>query len=152
MLNSKTTNKASKSNRLPSKCTCTNTRRASRAITKFYDASMEASGLKITQFSILRNVMLSGPLSTSKLSQILNLDRTTLVRNLKSLESLNYIESAGSNDSRERPIIITEKGRNAVDSAIPYWEQAQESIKVRIGSAKLEDFIATLMEIESMAS
>lgn len=127
-------------------------RRASRAITKFYDVSMEASGLKVTQFSILRNVMLAGPLSTSKLSQILNLDRTTLVRNLKSLESLKYIENADSSDSRERPITITDKGRYAVDAAIPYWEQAQESIKARIGSTKLDEFIDTLMAIELMAS
>jgi DNA-binding MarR family transcriptional regulator len=138
-------------NRQPSKCACTNVRRASRAITKFYDNAMEPSGLKITQFAMLRNIMVSGPLSASELAQILRLDRTTLVRNLKALQDEKYIEGVAGIDSRVRPIAITQKGRSALEAALPYWEKAQATIKARLGAEDLEKFVSILMDIEALA-
>jgi len=136
----------------PSTCACSNLRRASRAITKFYDKAILPSGLKkVTQFSMLRNIMFSGPLSASELSQILRLDRTTLVRNLKLLEIDKYIESVTGSDFRMRPIAITKKGRTAVETALPYWEKAQTTIKSRIGTENIDKFISILMDIESLA-
>jgi DNA-binding MarR family transcriptional regulator len=138
-------------NHRPSKCACTNVRRASRAITKFYDMAMVPSGLKITQFAMLRNIMVSGPLSASELAQILKLDRTTLVRNLKFLEADNYIESVNGADARMRPIAITRKGHSAIETALPYWEKAQATIKSRLGAEGLDKFISVLMDIEALA-
>ncbi len=140
-----------RNNRRPSKCICSNVRRASRAITKFYDNAMGPSGLKITQFAMLRNIAISGALNASELAQILNLDRTTLVRNLKSLQEQRLIENAASEDSRMRPIAVTPKGRKALESALPYWEKAQTTISSKLGLKNLEQFVSLLMEVESLA-
>jgi len=136
---------------VPSRCICSNVRRSSRAITKFYDNAMESSGLKITQFAMLRNIMVSGPLSASELAKILRLDRTTLVRNLKALQIDEFIEDSADDDARRRPLVITKKGRAAVEAAIPYWEKVQSTIKSRLGAKNLEKFVSTLMEIEALA-
>lgn len=112
---------------------------------------MEPSGLKITQFAMLRNIMVSGPLSASELAQILKLDRTTLVRNLKALQDETYIEGVAGADSRARPIAITQRGRNALEAALPYWEKAQTTIKARLGADNLDTFISLLMDIEALA-
>ena len=135
----------------PSTCACGNVRRASRAITKFYDSAMEPSGLKITQFAMLRNIMVSGPLSAGELAQILRLERTTLIRNLKALQNERFIQDSTGNDARRRLIAITQKGRIAVEAAIPYWEKAQAKIKSHLGAENLEKFVSTLMEIEALA-
>jgi len=135
----------------PSKCTCTNVRRTSRAITKLYDAIMEPSGLKVTQFSVLRNIMVSGPLNKSELAPILSLDRTTLVRNIKSLEASKLIENVPGADTRMRSIAVTKAGRKAVENAIPYWQKAQKQIENRLGAENLEKLISLLMDIESAA-
>ena len=42
-------------------CTCFNVRRASRAVTQFYDDIMAPSGIKATQFTMLGAVALMGP-------------------------------------------------------------------------------------------
>ena len=41
-----------------SPCHCLNIRRASRAVTQFYEKVLEPSGLKVTQYSLLRNLEL----------------------------------------------------------------------------------------------
>jgi hypothetical protein len=48
-------------------CTCGRLRRASRAITQLYDDAMAATGLRITQFSVLRHLVRDGPLRVSDL-------------------------------------------------------------------------------------
>jgi hypothetical protein len=40
-------------------CACTTLRRAARAVTAAYDAALAPSGLRITQFSILRKLGVS---------------------------------------------------------------------------------------------
>lgn len=135
--------------RLPRKCTCANVRAASRVITKLYDTIMEPSGLKVTQFSVLRNVEAAGPLSVTALARVMNLDRTTLVRNLKVLDAGNLVQRAAGKDSRERLIAITARGRDAIDGALPYWEEAQKKVEDHLGSEDLEKLVTLLMALES---
>ena len=73
------------------RCTCFNIRRASRAVTQFYDQIMAPSGIKATQFTMLGAVAMMGSPSVTALSQQLNLDRTTLTRNLKVLVKMGLI-------------------------------------------------------------
>ena len=49
-------------------CTCTTLRRATRAVTAAYDAALAPSGLRITQFSILRKLARLGPLPVKRLA------------------------------------------------------------------------------------
>jgi hypothetical protein len=66
----------------PTACNCINLRRASQAITEFYDEILASSGLKISQYLLLRNIKRLGPVSVSSLALEIRLDRTTIVRNL----------------------------------------------------------------------
>ena len=50
-------------------CTCFNVRRASRAVTEFYDGIMAPSGVKATQFTMLGAVSLMGPASVTTLAE-----------------------------------------------------------------------------------
>jgi DNA-binding MarR family transcriptional regulator len=132
----------------PSVCTCVNVRRASRAITRVYDKALEPAELKITQFSVLSTIMHSGPLNISNLARILKLDRTTLVRNMKSLESSGFVENTAVSDPRERAICITESGRIVVERARHYWSIAQKRIEDHIGSEAVKQlgFLVTSLE------
>lgn len=122
----------------PSACFCVNVRRASRAITKIYDQALAPSGLKVTQYSLLKNIDAHGPLNTSALARLLTLERTTLVRNLKLLETAGLIENSPSLDPRERQVSITDHGQQTVALAQPLWKQAQRTLRQRIGVEHLE--------------
>lgn len=139
-------------NQNPSICSCVNLRRASRAITRIYDKALEPVDLKITQYSVLANVARSGPLSSSNLARILRLDRTTLVRNLKSLEAAGFIEEHPEvTDPRERAIRITEAGRLMVEKARPLWVQAQQQIEEHLGSAALQQLTSLVTSLETLS-
>lgn len=133
-----------------SKCVCANVRRASRVLTRLYDRVMAPSGLTVTQYSLLRNIIVSEPMSVSELARVMNLDRTTLVRNLKAVEKAGFVRSDRGKDARMRPINITATGEDAVARAMPYWNEAQKIVKSHLGEEDVGKLIALVEDIESM--
>ena len=63
-------------------CFCLASRQAARKITRLYDLYMQEAGIRVTQFTILSQLMLRGELPIGKLAGILGMERTTLTRNL----------------------------------------------------------------------
>jgi len=124
-------------NLAPSPCVCMNLRRASRAITRIYDRALEPSGLKVTQYSLLKNIEAYGPLNVSALAGLVALDRTTLVRNLKPLESAGLVEEVEGCDPRERQLGVTGLGRETIEVALPLWKQAQRQMSEQLGADRL---------------
>lgn len=134
----------------PSPCNCTNIRRASRALTMFYDALLEPAGLKVTQYSLLNNVRRLGPLTMKEFSQAMRLERTTLVRNLKILEKMELVRIETEGNSQARLLSITASGQDILEKATPYWTQAQKSVDELFTIEELNTFKKALQKIESM--
>jgi DNA-binding MarR family transcriptional regulator len=67
-------------------CTCSELRRAARAVTLLYDNTFKSSGLLSTQLGVLPVIYKSGSIRISHLVKELGMDRTTLTRNLSVLE------------------------------------------------------------------
>jgi DNA-binding MarR family transcriptional regulator len=110
-------------------CACTTLRRATRAVTAAYDAALAPSGLRITQFSILRRLARLGPLSVTRLAAEAALDRSTMGRNLNPLERRGLVRiEGGTVDQRERVAYLTAAGEAAIEAALPYWRKTQERI------------------------
>ena len=104
-------------------------RRAARAVTAAYDAALAPSGLRITQFSILRKLARLGPLPVTRLAAEAALDRSTMGRNLNPLERRGLVRiEVGNVDQRERVAYLTAAGEAAIEAALPYWRKAQERI------------------------
>jgi DNA-binding MarR family transcriptional regulator len=131
-------------------CNCANIRRASRAITQFYNDLLAPSGLKVTQYSLLSHIRRLGPLTMNELSQAIHLERTTLVRNLKPLEKLGFIAIAAEKNAQARQITITEKGLKSLEAAFPHWNKAQQVLQELIPENELQIFMGTLQKIESL--
>lgn len=141
------TNKHLKSSSI---CNCINLRRASRAITQFYDKLLEPSSLKITQYSLLNHLKRLGPLTMNELSQAIRLDRTTLVRNLKPLEKMGLVGMTVEENSQARLVHITESGQAFLAAAAPYWAQAQQAVEGMLTPDELGVFKKALQKIESI--
>src|SRR5205085_8117528 len=104
-------------------CFCMASREAARKITRLYDSWMQESGIRITQFTILSQLMLRGEMPIGKLAGILGMERTTLTRNLAPLEEQKWISIKAGDDPRARVIGITGQGRSAVRRSFPYWSK-----------------------------
>jgi DNA-binding MarR family transcriptional regulator len=103
-------------------------RKAARTVTQLFDEVLQPTGLRSTQFTLLVAVALLGEAPVTKLSEALVMDRTTLARNLKPLESQGLLTLETGTDRRRHLVRLTERGRQALTTALPYWEQAQRRV------------------------
>ena len=115
-------------------CFCLASRQAARKITRLYDSYMQESGIRITQFTILSQLMLRGEMPMGRLAGILGMERTTLTRNLAVLEQQKWISIKVGDDLRARMIGITGQGRIVVRRSFPFWSKAQAHIGKLLGA------------------
>lgn len=121
----------------PEGCTCSRLRRLTRRLTAVYDRELASCGLRVTQFSLLAALQRqagSGGMAVSVLADALDMDRTTLTRNLKPLIDRGHVELAGARgDARVRLVSITAAGTAAWRSAQPHWKRAQLDVHRTLG-------------------
>ena len=115
-------------------CFCLASRQAARRITRLYDSRMQPSGIRVTQFTILSQLMLRGEMPIGKLAAFLGMERTTLTRNLTLLEQQKWISSKAGDDPRSRMIAITAQGRGMGRRGFPYWSKAQAQVGKMLGA------------------
>lgn len=135
----------------PSICNCMNIRRASQAVTQFYDGVVKPSGLTISQLGLLRHVEMLEQTTISELAKIIRIDRTTLNRNMKPLTEAGMITVSPGTDSRTRQVRVTDVGRSAVARGWALWEEAQESLKQYLGDAELDKLVQLLSKLEALS-
>jgi len=121
-------------------CVCAALRRASRAVTQHYERVFRGSGLRATQFSLLAVLTQTGPLPLSGLAAQAGLERTTLTRNLRLLESMGLIRICpGEEDQRVRRIEMTPAGRSAAKKGLSAWRKAQANLELTLRPFHLEN-------------
>lgn len=131
-------------------CNCINLRRASLSITEVYDEMLKSSGLKISQYLLISNIKRLGPVSVSNIALEIRLDRTTIVRNLKPLEERGFIVDVAAKGSRNRQLILTDKGLEVLNVAKPLWLEAQNFIKQYLGEEDMNTLTKLLSKIEAL--
>lgn len=130
-------------------CACFGLRKASRAVTQYYDAALRPSGLRATQFSVLAVLADGEPMTVHGLAERLVTDRTTLTRNLKPLEREGLLTVTRGADKRSRRIVISDKGVDVLKTALPLWQKAQDTIVSGIGDGR---FLGLLTELDMAVS
>jgi len=120
-------------------CTVFRLRKLTRRVTQHYDACLAPVGLRVTQFSLLSILLNSPPLTMLALAQRLEMDRTTLTRNLKPLVAARYVGTVAGDDARTREITVTAKGRSIWNEARPLWRRAQNEVNAALGLDAVND-------------
>ena len=142
------------SRNVATKCVCINLRRAASSVTRLYDGMLAPSGLLVTQFSLLLAIERTGEPRLGELAEAMELDRTTLTRNLKPLERQGLIEVSAGDDPRTRRVVVTRAGSAAIARARPLWARAQQVVRNALGEEALDDMLrrlaALLREVRSV--
>jgi DNA-binding MarR family transcriptional regulator len=125
-------------------CACFNLRKATRAVTQYYDEALGPSGLRITQFSLLAVIRLLGTASITQLADAAVMDRTTLARNLDLLQREKLVRIRPGSDGRVREVSLTRTARAKLEAALPLWEAAQAQIAGRLGAERMERMLGDL--------
>jgi DNA-binding MarR family transcriptional regulator len=106
-------------------CLCAALRRATRSVTRLYDDALRPLDLRITQFSLLRQLVRHGERTMRELAAIIVIEETALNRAVRGLESRGWIAVRTGDDRRERVVAITAAGRALLAEATPLWEAVQ---------------------------
>ena len=135
---------------LGSTCICNNLRRAARLVTNYYDKLLEPTGLRVSQITILVVLYRFGVQTINEMAGKLELDRTTLTRNLKPLANQGLLTIAPGSDQRTRVVALTSKGEAVLLKVLPLWEQAQAYMVAGIGEANAALLLTQLSEAAAL--
>jgi DNA-binding MarR family transcriptional regulator len=132
-------------------CYCGSIRQASRIVTQMYDQALKPSGVKITQFGILRLLSACPGLTTGAMAQALAMDSTTLTRTLKIIQDSQWIDVAPGEDRRERHWMLTKAGQECLQEATPLWKNAQKEFAKFASDVDLDGLTRTVFHLVQKA-
>jgi len=119
-------------------CNCFAMRKAARQISRFYDAHLQRSGIRITQFLTLTALNQLGSAAVNALAERLDIERTAMGKMVEFLQRDGLVTiKASPTDGRSRLIELTEKGSRLQKKAAPLWEEAQRQFKHLNGAKRV---------------
>ena len=132
------------------RCMCIKLRQASNNITKIYDKALNSHHIKLTQYSTLKNIKKLLTPSIQTLSNKMNLDRSTLVRNLNKLQKMKLISYEYENNSKSKVIRLTLDGNKKLSEAHVDWKKIQNSILKNLGIEETKQLDILLNKIDTI--
>lgn len=121
----------------PRGCTNLKLRQLTRLVTRHYDHYTAAAGLKTTQYSLLSHVEKLGPIRPGDLARSMQMDASTLTRNMQPLVAQGWLRIGAGEDARSRRVEITDGGRAKRAEGQRAWKQAQLALNERLGSERV---------------
>ena len=131
-------------------CKCIRLRKASNNLTKIYDSALIKVGLKITQFSTLKNIQKLGKTNIRDLSSELELDRTTVLRNIEKLIKMDLVSYKYENDDKNKIIQLTTIGKNKLKEAIIIWRETQHKYIKALGEKNYKEIETVISKISKI--
>ncbi|RYF42771.1 MAG: MarR family transcriptional regulator [Comamonadaceae bacterium] len=128
----------------PQGCTNIKLRQLTRRVARYYEAEVGKTGLKNTQYSLLSYVYKLGTLRPGDLARAMNIEASTLSRNLKPLIAAGWLSLDAGADGRSRLVSITPAGREKRQEAQRRWRVAQESVNQALGVERVIELHALL--------
>jgi DNA-binding MarR family transcriptional regulator len=114
-------------------CLCTTLRQAAHAATEIYDRALEPTGLKITMYRVLKRLAEAERPTITELARIVELDRSSLGRNLRVLQRMKLVKFSDSDDERAKVVSLTPLGIATLEEARPLWRKAQAKMRASLG-------------------
>lgn len=115
-------------------CIAVRLRLLNRVMTNFYDEALRPLGLKVSQLNLLIVTAKLGLARPAQVCEILQLDVSTLSRNVKPLQRHGWLEVVPDEDARAQPFRLTTQGKRLIEKAVPAWEEAQRQATELLGS------------------
>ena len=122
-------------------CSCFNIRKIARELTNSYNNSLKLYGINSTQIPILALLNIFNQLETSKMAKLLNLEPSTLRRNLSILVKKKLIKVV-KRDINGNLLKLTTNGYNKLKETLPIWKKSNQ-----LGKRVVKDYLPVLKEI-----
>ncbi|MUM31663.1 MarR family winged helix-turn-helix transcriptional regulator [Mycolicibacterium sp. CBMA 361] len=114
-------------------CLAVRVRLLGRAVTGLYDRALEGHGVSIAQVNLMAALGKAGPCSPARIGEVLQLERSTVSRNLSLLMKHGWVEAVSADAKGVREVALTSSGRKKIETVMPEWRQAQEEAAQLLG-------------------
>ncbi len=105
-----------------------------RHVTKIYERHLGPSGVTATQLAILSFLDRRSRMTMTEMAEVMQMDRTTLLRALKPLREKAWVSADPQADEpRRHALTLSAAGRAKIEEALPLWQAAQEEYEAEIG-------------------
>ena len=131
-------------------CICISLRKAANHISKLYDYELSALDIKITQYSTLKNIQYLGNPTVHELSRKLDLERTTVLRNLDKLKKIDLISYKKNDVNKIKVISLTVNGTKKLNDAEVIWEKSQQKFLNAFGLNNKNQFDLFMNKISKL--
>jgi DNA-binding MarR family transcriptional regulator len=115
-------------------CIAVRLRALNRVVTNLYDAALRPLGLKVSQLNILVVTAKLGLARPSQVCDLLQLDVSTLSRNVERMRAQDWLDVVPGKDARTQSFRLTAQGKRLLERAIPAWEKGQQEAKAMLGA------------------
>jgi DNA-binding MarR family transcriptional regulator len=106
-------------------CMATRVRQLSRIVTRVYDDAMRPLGITASQYTLLAQLAARDGITAVEIGYDLDIEKSTLSRNLKRLLALGHIVMDPPAGRRGRGLHLTMQGQAVLKQAYPIWQASQ---------------------------
>jgi DNA-binding MarR family transcriptional regulator len=128
---------------LANTCIAVQLRAINRVVTNLYDDALRPLELKVSQMNLLVAAAKLGVARPAEVCQHLQLDVSTLSRNVQRMKARGWLEVIPATDARAQPFRLTAAGRRLLKRAIPAWEKAQQRAQALLGADLVRELEST---------
>ena len=114
-------------------CLAVRLRLLNRVITNLYDDVLRPLGLRASQLNILTVTGKLGLARPARVCEILQLDTSTLSRNVERMRAQGWLEVVPEEDARAQPFRLTAQGTRMIEKAFPAWQEGQRRASELLG-------------------
>ena len=107
-------------------------------ITKLYDDALRPFGLTVAQMALLAVAADGGEIRQSEVVNRLQIDDSTLSRNLERMRAKGWFEELTDPDARVHTHRLTESGEALLEQAVPAWRAVQRQANELLGKSGVE--------------
>ncbi len=133
-------------------CIATRVRQLSRIITRVYDDALRPHKITASQFTLLTQLAQTDGITAAEIGLDLDIEKSTLSRNLKRLLALGHIDMDPPAGRRGRGLHLTPRGQAVIREAYPVWQEAQRRAVEAMGADAQQVLDGLLSHAEKLAA
>ena len=114
-------------------CLAARIRLLNRTVTSIFDEALRPLGIKVSQLNMLMVVAKRGPISPGELAQFLNMEKSTVSRNVSRMRAHNWLSVSEGESGGTQILELGSPGRKLIIKSLPFWKKAQAKTEEVLG-------------------
>ncbi len=118
---------------IASACIAVRIRLLNRTVTNIFDEALRPLRVKVSQLNVLMVVAKLGPTSPGDVARRLNMEKSTLSRNVDRMRTRGWLKVSEGDSGRKQILELGSAGRKLIEKSLPFWKKAQAKTEALLG-------------------